>query len=520
MSGPIELLQWARSFDAGDRPWLLLGKGPSFQRIGEVPLSEYRVCTLNHVVREVPTDMAHAIDLDVVIECAEAIERQARVLIMPWRPHVDHRPSRQTLAEIAVEVPVLRRLAAAGRLVWYNAATSKKPHGDSPVIDVRFFSAEAALNLLATIGARTVRSLGVDGGISYSSAFTDLDDKTRLANGHSSFDKQFAGIARTILRTGIDYAPWHLQSPIRVFVGADAAQIAGVKVLEYSIRKHASMSVDVQVIDDHDVPIPKDPVNRSRTGFSFSRFRIPELCGYQGRGIYVDADMQVFTDISQLWTCDFGDAHVLYTEQQKDGGRIPQFSVMLLDCGALNWDVRRIVAGLDAGSYDYGALMQQMCILPPERRQAKLPPEWNSLENYEAGRTKLIHYTDMPTQPWVSHRNANGHLWYSCCREALDAGFISRAFLDEEIERGHVSPELPGWLGLSDLSDVAARRAAWTPPYRRFTSMANVPQLGDGLDPAPRGSTVAMRGSLLFSAGMFGRVRRRLARLFPRGTGL
>ena len=42
----------------------------------------------------------------------------------------------------------------------------------------------------------------------------------------------------------------------------------------------------------------------SRTGFSFSRFRIPQLCNWTGRGIYLDADMLVFTDIARLWQTD------------------------------------------------------------------------------------------------------------------------------------------------------------------------------------------------------------------------
>jgi hypothetical protein len=33
-----------------------------------------------------PVDVAHAIDLDVVTACEAEIERNARVLVMPWIP--------------------------------------------------------------------------------------------------------------------------------------------------------------------------------------------------------------------------------------------------------------------------------------------------------------------------------------------------------------------------------------------------------------------------------------------------
>ena len=471
----IDIRQWAAGFDTNARPWLMLGKGPSFSRLPQVPVEDFFVCTLNHVISKVPATAAHVIDIDVAIDCAAAIDANAGVLVMPFHPHENHRPSAKTLHEYALEIPVLGELARQRRLVGYNLASTTRRHGDSPVIACKFFSAEAMLNILVAIGARKVRSLGVDGGSRYAESFSELNDKTLLANGHPSFDNQFRGIADTLMRTGIDYAPWHVQGPVRVFVGSDHAQIAGAKVLEYSLKKHASLSVTMEVIDDGPLPVPRDPAMRSRTGFSFSRFRIPELCNWQGRGIYMDADMLVFRDVADLWTRDFAGHHLLYSEQDSGRGRVPQFSVMLLDCAALQWRAQDIVAGLDEGRYDYVALMQKMCIVDPGHLAPALPSSWNSLEHYDADTTSLIHYTDMPTQPWVSDRNANGALWYDYARQALAAGFLTTDFLYEEVARGHVSPDLPGWLGLPKPKGHAELLADWVPPYRRFAGMPSVP---------------------------------------------
>ena len=90
-----------------------------------------------------------------------------------------------------------------------------------------------------------MRSLGVDGGTSYSAAFSDLSETTRLANRHATFDLQFRGLARTIMTTGVDYAPLTVPSPVRVFVGSEPAQSLAVKVLEFSIKKHASLTTEV-----------------------------------------------------------------------------------------------------------------------------------------------------------------------------------------------------------------------------------------------------------------------------------
>ena len=139
------------------------------------------------------------------------------------------------------------------------------------------FSAEAALSLLALAGASTVRSLGVDGGAAYSPAFDDLRDTTLLANGRQNFNLQFRGSAKTIMSTGVDYAPLDVESPIRVYVGSQEAQMLGVKVLEYSIRKHASMSVEVMPLHHANVsyPTPRPsrtvPAPPSRSSASTSR---------------------------------------------------------------------------------------------------------------------------------------------------------------------------------------------------------------------------------------------------------
>ena len=55
------------------------------------------------------------------------------------------------------------------------AAHQLEATGQSP------FSAEALVNVLAAIGVKTVRTLGVDGGVAYSRAFHDLNGTTRLA---------------------------------------------------------------------------------------------------------------------------------------------------------------------------------------------------------------------------------------------------------------------------------------------------------------------------------------------------
>ena len=435
--------EWFQSDKAHQvKPWLMLGKGPSFFKRTQFDLDQYHTMSLNHAVRELPVKVAHVIDLDVVNDCGEILLRNAQFLVLPWVPHVRNRPGPHNLGQLAQTHSVLSELNREERLLWYNHSRAPGPHGDSPVVRVKFFSAVGALNLLAQAGVRKIRSLGVDGGATYSEEFTDLKDKTLLANRRSSFDRQFEEIARTIALTGIDYAPLDIESPIRVYVGATEAEMLSVKVLEYSIRKHASMSVEVIPLHRPgiEIPIPRDTKQQPRTPFTFQRFLIPALTGNRGRAVYLDSDMQVFKDIRALWTLPFMGADLLVVREPEHSGRRPQFSVMVLNCDDLHWDIREIVRALDEGQLTYEELVYGMSIV--KNIGANIDPAWNALERFSERETALLHFTDMSTQPWVSKENPLGYLWTRDLIEAIDAGAISTDFVKQEVSFGHVRPSL------------------------------------------------------------------------------
>src|SRR4051794_5918211 len=88
----IELREWIRSTSFEPKPWLMLGKGPTFSRRGEFSLGDYHLIGLNNVVAEQPLDIAHIIDVDVVATVADSLKGNCRYLVMARRPHVRYRP--------------------------------------------------------------------------------------------------------------------------------------------------------------------------------------------------------------------------------------------------------------------------------------------------------------------------------------------------------------------------------------------------------------------------------------------
>lgn len=231
------------------------------------------------------------------------------------------------------------------------------------------------------------------------------------------------------------------EEPIRIYIGTDTTQMLAARVFAYSVRRHTTAPVVFDTMDSVTWPFPKDPKNQPLTNFSFHRFAIPRLAGYQGRALYVDADMIVFRDIRELWNIPFGEATVLYAPSSNPKRR-KQFSVMLMDCARLRWDVAEIIGGMDAGRYDYQQLLGDLCIEPDAQVQDRIPPEWNALDLYSPGKTGLLHYTHMETQPWVSRRHRHGGLWVAYLRDAIADGEVSLDEVAEAVGQGFFRPSL------------------------------------------------------------------------------
>ena len=455
----IEVIEWGRSLIADERPWLVLGKGPSFACHEEFDLGEFRLFGLNHVVRELRVDVAHAIDVDVVEACAPELLDRCRWLLMPRFPHVKHRPTRHPLEHFIEKIPILGELDGEDRLVWYNLDWAAPAPG-SPVIPVRHFSSEAALSILGLIGAKEVYSLGIDGGRRYSASFPT---STLLANRQESFDVQFKELDRITGEYGMEYRA--LVEPLKVFIGSEPSQEVAASVLEHSIISRCSRPVRVTLLPSSTSRVPKDARNRPRTRFSFSRFLIPSMCEFRGRALYLDADMQVFGDIAELWRIPFDGKRVLCTSQpapdvSKDNGAFRagrQMSVMLLDCARLDWDIDSIIDGLDRGEFSYEELMFDLCIVPPDDIDDRLPPEWNHLGGYEPGVTKLLHYTGVQMQPWKNNENPLRELWYEGFRAAVADGAVTPERLRELAAAGLIKASLADSVTPSRLERIRIR---------------------------------------------------------------
>lgn len=268
---------------------------------------------------------------------------------------------------------------------------------------------------------------------------------------------------------------------IRIYLGTQIEQSLATAVLSYSIRRHTQSEVAIAPLYEAvtaahiRIPTPKRTDLQPRTPFTFQRFAIPELCQYQGRAIYLDSDMLVFRDINELWQQPFEKpgllrADLLSVPEPADSVRSPQYSVMLLNCEQLKWSAAQLVNELAEGRWTYQAFVLEMS--PAETKRADLPLGWNDLEKYDPERTALLHYTDMPRQPWLSVDNPWAGLWCAELLRAVEEGAIARQTVCESVERGWVRPSLLTQVerGIADpkqLSDADIKKDRYTfaPPH-------------------------------------------------------
>jgi hypothetical protein len=229
---------------------------------------------------------------------------------------------------------------------------------------------------------------------------------------------------------------------VKVFIGSGEASLLERKTLIHSLRKHTQRDLDIYVMNGtHNsievnegepflAPMPLKIKYRNSTEFSLYRFLIPQLCNYQGKAIYVDSDTVCLTDIGELFDTPLDGVNFLAKKgaysAYRGGGTWWGLSVMLIDCEATQFDLEKIFYQIDQGLYKYSDLlgMSSTFLSYHPYTIGELNPNWNVLD-FQDQNTKLLHYTNLYTQPWKYRNHRYGQLWFDYFNEAIAAGYIT-----------------------------------------------------------------------------------------------
>jgi hypothetical protein len=192
---------------------------------------------------------------------------------------------------------------------------------------------------------------------------------------------------------------------IRVFIGYDDNESVAYHVLAHSILRHASQPVSITPLVKRHMTgfYRRERSSIESTDFSFTRFLVPYLSGYQGWSMFMDCDMLMTTDVAELFAlCDDkydvmcvkhdyvarDDVKFLGAVQTKYEKK-NWSSVMLFNNSACKVLTPQVVAN------ETGLYLHQFKWLSSDDRIGALPTTWNYLvgEMTMPGVPKLIHYT-------------------------------------------------------------------------------------------------------------------------------
>lgn len=247
------------------------------------------------------------------------------------------------------------------------------------------------------------------------------------------------------------------QEPIRVFIGSGEASLLERKVAIYALQKNTTRELDIYVfngthnaieLNDQEpvlAPLSLELKYHNITEFSLYRYLIPQLCNYQGRAIYIDSDTICLTDIGELLDtplngCDFGAKKGAYKSR---GADLWALSVMLIDCEQCRFQLDTYYQEIAQGLYsqtDFFCMSPSFLTRHPYKI-SELDPNWNVLD-YADQNTKLIHYTNLHTQPWKHPDHPYGKLWYIYFYEAIATGYITQKDIDLSLVRSYVRRDI------------------------------------------------------------------------------
>jgi len=228
-----------------------------------------------------------------------------------------------------------------------------------------------------------------------------------------------------------------MPKPIPIFVGHDPRERAAANVLADSLVQHSSLPLAITPLVTPQLKAAglywREPDPKQSTAFSFSRFLVPHLMGYEGWAVFMDCDMLCRGDVAALWAQRDDALAVLCVQHDHRPTEAKKFlgetqtaypkknwsSLMLLNCGrctALTPEYVNTATGLDlhrfhwlAGDHEIGAIQGH----------------WNHLVDVQdpalAADSPLVHWT--LGGPWFrAQRTMGGPLaaeWFSARDDAF-----------------------------------------------------------------------------------------------------
>lgn len=165
---------------------------------------------------------------------------------------------------------------------------------------------------------------------------------------------------------------------LKVMIGFDSRQPIAFQVLAHSIYRRSSVPVSITPLVLSTLPIKR----RGLTEFTYSRYLVPWLCGFEGKALFLDADMLCLGDVAELFSLADPYAAVSVV---KNPQRFEWPSLMLFNniaCSKLTPEYIDDVQNKPQ-TFEWANAV------------GELPSEWNHIVGYDQPNpnAKLVHFT-------------------------------------------------------------------------------------------------------------------------------
>ncbi len=212
-------------------------------------------------------------------------------------------------------------------------------------------------------------------------------------------------------------------TPIPIFIGYDRRERAATNVLIDSLYQHSSVPLAITPLVTSQLERQglywRERDQRQSTDFSFTRFLVPLLMGYQGWAIFMDCDMLCRNDIADLWAERNGNFSVMCVQHNHVPTETVKFlgetqsqyekknwsSLMLFNCNrckSLTADYVNTASGLELHRFHWLEGDQEIGAISPGR--------WNHLVDVQepglAEHSALLHWT--LGGPWFREQRGMG----------------------------------------------------------------------------------------------------------------
>jgi hypothetical protein len=199
-------------------------------------------------------------------------------------------------------------------------------------------------------------------------------------------------------------------SKIKIFVGWDSREPEAYDVCRSSLARHSGSDLEIVPIIQSDLRdngiYRRDVDPLATTEFTYTRFLVPHLAGYEGWALFCDSDFLWTRDVADLFVCRDDQYAVMCvkhdykpTEKVKMDGQAQTVyprknwsSLMLLNCE--HPSTRRLT--VETANTESGAYLHRFQ-WADDTEIGSIDPTWNWLEGWDqpnpAGPPGAIHYT-------------------------------------------------------------------------------------------------------------------------------